>query len=394
MTPAKNHNLSAAERQATIHEYLQEKMRLAIRHTFITVLEEEVDTFIQAALYQRTPERKGYRNGYYERDLVTTVGEIEDISVPRIREGFRTQLFERYQRRQAELDESICEMFVKGVSTAGVGEVIEALTDTHPSPSTVSRIFHSLDEEFAEWKKRPLKAHYLYVFADGTYFTVIYDETGCKMPILAVVGIDEEGKREVLAFTVGERENQTAWEDLLEDLKTRGLQTVDLWITDGNKAMLNAIELKFSASQRQRCIKHKMDNVLGYIPEKQQEAVRPELKAIFYQTSREKADQEVAAFIAKYEKVYPTAIECLNRDLDACLTFYRFPEKHWKFIRTSNIIERLFGEVKKRTHKMAAAFRNENSCMLMFYAVIRSLKLRKITVPAEVAEAQENLHNS
>lgn len=394
MTPKKNHMLTSAERQATIHELLQEKMRLAIQKTLITVLEEEVENFEQAALYQRTPSRKDYRNGYYERDLVTTMGEIEDLAVPRTRGGFHTELFERYQRRQAELDESICDMFVKGVSMTGVGEIIEVLTDTHPSPSTVSRVFHSLEEEFAGWKQRQLQAHYLYVFADGTYFTVIYDENGCKMPILAVIGIDEEGKRDVLAFTVGERENQKAWEDLLENLKERGVQTVDLWITDGNKAMLNAIELKFSASQRQRCVKHKMDNVLGYIPEKQQEQVRPELRAIFYQTNREKADQEAAAFIAKYEKVYPTAIECLKRDFDACLTFYSFPEKHWKYIRTSNIIERLFGEVKKRSHKMAAAFRNEDSCLLMFYAVIRSLKLRKITVPAKATEVPVNLHNS
>lgn len=394
MTPKKNHTLTPAERQATIHELLQEKMRLAIQKTLITVLEEEVENFVQAALYQRTPSRKDYRNGYYERNLVTTMGEIEDLTVPRTRGGFRTELFERYQRRQAELDESICDMFVKGVSTTGVGDIIEALTDTHPSPSTVSRVFHSLEDEFAGWKQRQLQAHYRYVFADGTYFTVIYDENGCKMPILAVIGIDEEGKREVLAFTVGERENQKAWEDLLENLKERGVQTVDLWITDGNKAMLNAIELKFSASKRQRCIKHKMDNVLGYIPEKQQELVRPELRAIFYQASRAKADQEAAAFIAKYEKVYPTAIECLKRDFDACLTFYSFPEKHWKYIRTSNIIERLFGEVKKRSHKMAAAFRNEDSCLLMFYAVIRSLKLRKITVPVIDTDAPVILHNS
>lgn len=393
MTPRRNHKLSQAERQATIQELLQEKMQLAIRHTLITVLEEEVDHFIQAALYQRTPNRKDYRNGHYERDLVTTMGAIKDLPVPRTRSSFHTELFERYQRRQAELDESICAMFVKGVSTAGVGEIIEALTDTHPSPSTVSRVFHSLEDEFAGWKQRELKAHYLYAFADGTYFTVIYDENGCKMPILAVIGIDEDGKREVLAFTVGERENQKAWEDLLENLKERGVQAVDLWITDGNKAMLNAIELKFSTSKRQRCIKHKMDNVLGYIPEKQQELVRPELQAIFYQTSREKADQEAVAFITKYEKVYPTAIECLQRDWNACLTFYGFPEKHWKFIRTSNIIERLFGEVKKRSHKMAAAFRNEESCLLMFYAVIRSVKLRKISVPAKAAETSQFLHN-
>jgi putative transposase len=157
---------------------------------------------------------------------------------------------------------------------------------------------------------------------------------------------------------------------------------------------LNAIQAKFPSAKRQRCVKHKMDNVLGYIPEKQQDLVRPELKAIFYQSSREKADQELAAFIAKYEEIYPSAVDCLKRDLEACLTFYSFPEKHWKFIRTTNIIERLFGEVKKRSHKMAAAFRNEDSCLLMFYAVIRSLKLRRISVPAQDTGLNENLHNT
>ncbi len=394
MSPRKNHTLSKAERQASIHELFQERLRLNIRFTLITILEEEVNDFIQAALYQRTPERKDYRNGYYERDLVTTAGEIEDLPVPRTRNGFRTELFERYHRRQAELDDAIMDMFVKGVSMEQVGNIVETLTDVHPSPSTVSRVFHTLEEEFEGWKTRCLKAHYLYAYADGTYFTVIYDQMGCKMPVLAVVGIDDEGQREVLAFTVGERENQKAWEDLLENLKDRGVACVDLWITDGNKAMLNAIDLKFSAAQRQRCINHKMKNVLGYIPEKQQEKVKPELRAIFYQTNRDKADQEAAAFIARYEQIYPTAVECLKRDLEDCLTFYSFPEKHWKYIRTSNIIERLFEEVKKRSHKMAAAFRNEDSCMLMFYAVIRSLHLRRISVPAKDACTPENLHNS
>ena len=394
MTPRTKHKLSQTERQATIHELLQERMRLAIRHTLISVLEEEVEGFIQAALYQRTPRRQDYRNGSYERNLITSVGELEDLSVPRTRNGFRTELFERYQRRQTELDEMIGEMFVQGVSTAQVGHVVEILTGNHPSPSTVSRVFHTLEGEFENWKKRSLQAHYWYVFADGTYFTVIYNQEGYKMPILAIIGIDAAGHRDILGFTVGERENQGAWEDLLDDLRNRGVQQVDLWVTDGNQAMINAIEKKFPNSLRQRCIKHKLENILGYVPKKQQDLVNPELRAIFYQTSREKADQEVAAFVLKYQSIYPSAVACLQRDLEACLTFYSFPEKHWKFIRTTNCIERLFGEVKKRSHKMAAAFRNENSCLLMFYAVTRSLKLRKITIPAKAASQPEILHNS
>lgn len=393
MTPRTNHKRHNTEGQALIGELLRERLRLAIKYTLIQILEEEVEAFVNAAPYQRTPQRRDYRNGHYERDFGTSMGVIEDLPVPRTRDGFQTELFEQYHRRQSELDEAICQMFVRGVSTAQVSDVVEALTSSSLSPSAVSRVFHSLESEFEGWKQRQLKSHYLYLFTDGTYFSVIYDANGCKMPILAVVGIDDEGRRDVLAFSVGERENQNAWEDLLEELKSRGVETVDLWITDGNKAMLNAIDKKFPTSKRQRCIKHKMENVLSYIPKKHQDEVRPELRAIFYQDSREKGDQELAAFIAKYENVYPSAVSCLKRDLEACLTFYSFPTQHWKFIRTTNIIERLFNEVKKRSHKMAAAFRNENSCMLMFYAVIRSLKLRRISVPAKDIEAQ-NLHNS
>lgn len=394
MTPKANHKQIDVEGQATIQELLQEKLRLAIKLTMIQTLEEEVEAFVRAEPYQRTAERRDYRNGTYPRDLGTSMGVVAELPVPRTRKGFRSEIFERYQRRQAELDKSICEMFVQGVSTEKVGGIIETLSGSHPSPSTVSRIFHTLEEEFNGWKKRSLQAHYLYALADGTYFSVIYDGKGEKMPILAVIGIDVEGKRDVLGFTTGDRENQQAWEDLLDNLKERGVATIDLWITDGGKAMINAIENKFPTAKRQRCVRHKMENVLSYIPNQQQDQVYPELRAIFYQENREKAEQTAVAFFAKYGNIYPTATDCLQRDLDTCLTFYQFPESHWRYIRTSNAIERLFQEVKKRSHKMAAAFRNENSCLLLFYAVIRSVKFRRISVPAPATTHSEILHNS
>jgi len=367
--------------QSDFQSLLQEQLRMAVRLTLVTILEEEVSSVIGALPYQRTSQRRDYRNGYYTRNLETTVGLIEDLSIPRTRNGHQTKLFDKYKRRRAELDEAISKMFVGGVSTRKAGEVVESLTGSKPSPSTVSRVFHTLEGEYETWKKRSLEARYEYAFADGTYFTVIYDGEGHKMPILAVVGIDTAGQREVLGFTIGDRENQQAWEDLLDDLDDRGVKEVGLWITDGNQATINALEAKFPDSARQRCIKHKMDNVLSYVPKKQRGPVRLELKAIFYQKDREAAEQEVAAFCAKFEPVYPTAIACLNRDLDACLTFYAFPRVHWKTIRTNNVVERLFNEVKRRTKKIAAAFRNENSCLLMFYAIIRSMKFRRISMP-------------
>src|SRR5438874_11233637 len=368
--------------QEAFEHMVKERLRYAVRVALISVLEEEVTAVIGAQPYERTQERRDQRNGHYTRHLETTVGQIADLPVPRTRGGYQTQLFERYHRRQDELDSAIGEMFVKGVSTTKVGQVIETLTGSHPSASTVSRVFHTLEGEYEQWKQRQLAKRYVYAFADGTYFTVIYNDEGCKMPILAVIGIAEGGEREVLAFQVGDRENEQAWKDLLDDLKGRGVKTIDLWVSDGNQAMLNAISKKFPDSARQRCVVHKMDNVLSYIPTKQQDQLKPELKALFYQKNRQAADQAVAAFVEKYRSVYPTAVACLQRDLEACLTFYSFPKEHWKTIRTNNVIERLFGEVKRRSHKMASAFRNEGSCVLLFYAVIRSLHFNKLTLPA------------
>lgn len=375
------HTEDAVPSQEEFQSYIREEMRRAIRLTLSQVLEEELAAVIGAKRYEQNATRKDQRNGSYVRDLVTTVGKIEALTVPRSRAGYQTQVFNRYQRRQAELDSAMIEMYVGGVSSQGVGGVLEGLTGSPASASTVSRIYHTLEAEYAEWKQRPLAQHYRYVFADGTYFTVIYQDKGIKMAVISVVGIRLDGEREVLGFTTGDRENQQAWEDLLEQFKVRGMKTVDLWITDGNQAMLNAIETKFPASQRQRCVLHKMKNVLAYIPKQQQAAVEPELKAIFYQESRQQAEQAFSAFCIKFQQLYPNAVACLSRDKEACLTFYAFPKEHWKTIRTNNVSERLFEEVKKRYHKMNAAFRNENSCMLMFFAVVRSLNFRRIPMP-------------
>jgi putative transposase len=381
MTPQSHDTASLALTQETFQDMLQEKLRAAIRLTMATVLDEEIEAYLQAGRYERTPKRQDQRNGYYTRGLGMGLGQIESLPVPRSRNGYQTQLFERYQRRQKELDMAICQMFVGGVSTEKVGEVVASLTGKPASASTVSRTFHTLETEYAAWKERSLSAHYLYCCADGTYFTVIYDDQGHKMPILAVVGINPQGEKEVLGFTTGEKENQHAWQDLLADLKRRGVQTVDLWVSDGNQATMNAIGHHFPDAQRQRCVLHKMDNVLGYIPKSQQDTLRLELNAIFYHDSLEQAQQQLAAFCAQHERIYPNAVACLNRDIDACLAFYHFPKEHWRSIRTNNLIERLFAEVKKRSHKMAAPFRNENSCLLLFYAVMRTVKYQRISMP-------------
>jgi transposase-like protein len=173
----------------------------------------------------------------------------------------------------------------------------------------------------------------------------------------------------------------------LDDVKARGVKQIDLWmwITDGHQAMLNAIALKFPDSRRQRCAVHKLSNVLSHVPEKQRDTVEAEFKAIFYQPNRIKADQCAAAFREKYCVQFPSAIACMERDWEACLTFYDFPQAHWSCIRTTNVIERMFEEVKKRSEKMAAAFRNENSCLLLFYAFVRGLKFQNVVMQPDAS---------
>jgi putative transposase len=377
MTHQKNDTQDGNESQESFEAMLREKLQQAVRTELISVLEAEVDAFIGAVRYQRSEQRRDYRNGHYARGLDTTIGHLDDLPVPSTRGGFETQLFEGYHRRRSDVDQAIGEMFVGGVSMTRVGEVTETLMGIKPSASTVSRVFHTLESEYEQWKTRKLDERYVYAFADGTYFTVIYNGEGCKMPILAIIGIAETGEKDVLAFSVSDRENEQAWKDLLDDLKARGVKAIDLWVSDGNQAMLNAISKKFPDSARKICVVHKMDNVLSYVPTKQQEQLKPELSALFYQKDRQAADQAAAAFIEKYQLVYPTAIACLQRDLEACLTFYAYPKNHWKTIRTNNIIERLFGEVKRRSHKMAAAFRTRSELFIAVFCGHSSFALQQ-----------------
>jgi len=309
---------------------LTAQLKDAVRFALTTILEAAVTALVGAWPYERSAARTDQRNGYYARDLATTVGRIEDLAVPRPRSGYQTQRFARYARRRPEVDTAIADMFVKGVSTRAVGAVLENLTGAAPAASSVARVFHTLASEYQAWKSRPLGERYAYLFAAGTYFTVIYEGAGGKMPILVVRGIQPSGAREVRGFAVGDRENQRAWEGVFEDLKRRGLKEGGLFITDGHQALLNALAAKFPAVARQRCIKHKLENVLAYLPKKHRDVVGAALKAIFYQESREEAAQLALAWREKYRREYPSAVECRWRDLDACLSCYSFPPEHGK----------------------------------------------------------------
>jgi putative transposase len=281
-TSEEENTAKAAMGQGDFRALMREKMCAAVRLTLMAVLDEELEEWVGAGRYERKATRRDHRIGRRLRDLGTSVGTIEDLVIPRTRGGFQTQLFEKYQRRQVELDQMIGDMFVQGVSQARVGTILETLNGVKPSASTVSRVFHTLEEEYAAWKTRELPERYTYVYADGTYFSVIYGDEGQKTPVLALYGVTPAGKREVIAMTIGESESKDAWGNLLDDIKMRGLKQVDLWVTDGNQTMIDAIAKRFPDSLRQRCVRHKMENILAHVPEKQQEAVGKEFMAIFY----------------------------------------------------------------------------------------------------------------
>ena len=376
-------NILCTLSQAEFRSCLTEQARGLVRVLFEEVMQAELTAWLQARPYERNPQRRGQRNGSDRRDLTTSLGQLEQVQVPRDRAGaFQTQVFERYQRRQPEVDQAIQTMFIKGLSTAAVGQVVGPLLDTDPSPTTVSRIFHNLEDECTAWRQRPLEAHDRYIYADGTSFTIGYEDEDEKTPILAAMGVKENGERDVLGFMPGDKESRPAWDSFLDDLKRRRVEGADLWITDGGPAVIGAVEAKFPGVKRQRCVVHKIENLLARVPKSKQEEVRNELNRIFYlAANREKAQQEVEAFVTKWKPIIPEAVQCLLTDLEDCLRFYDFPKKHWRSIRTNNYIERLFNGVKMRTHTMGA-FRNEDSCILVFYAVIRSMHFRKLSLPA------------
>jgi len=344
--------------QTEFHTALRTQVRAAVRSLLETVMEEELAARLVAEAYERSPHRTGRRNGSYTRDLVTPAGVLSDLRVPRDREGnFHTQVFDRFVRYQNEVVDSIVAMFFGGVSASQVGRVTAPLLGVAPSPATVSRLAHGLEEECAAWRQRPLVPHYRVVYADGVYFPIRHDDQTDATPLLVVLGVDRAGHKEVLAVAVAGTESGPAWQGVVDDLKARGVEQIDLVVTDGDEGAIGVWERAFPAARRQRCLTHKLRNVLAKLPKRVKREVAAALKDIFAQPTREEARER----------------------LEACLTFYDFARAMWQHIRTTNALEGLFHTIRLRTDKLGA-FRNETSCVLMVYAVIQSVRFRRIPV--------------
>src|SRR5712692_5758636 len=244
--------------QEEFRQYLRRVAVSAVQVLLEQVMREELEQCIGASWGECTPKRRGYRNGSYTRDLVTPTGRMEDVKVPRDREGeFHTQVFERYQRDEPEVAEALTHMFVSGTSTHHVGKVAETLMGGAPSASAVSRLNHTLIEQDEAWRERPLHTHYRVIYLDGIHFTVRHGEKSDATIILTALGVDLEGSREVLAFRASAEESKDGWNGLLQDLRTRGVSQIDLIVTDGHDGLLAALADLFPATLRQRCLVHK-----------------------------------------------------------------------------------------------------------------------------------------
>src|SRR5436190_11302052 len=305
-------------------------------------MREDLDQFIRAAWGESSPKRKGYRNGHYTRDLVTSTGRLEEIKVPRDREGhFHSQAFERYSRYEPHIAEGLTQMFVAGVSTHKVGEVAQTLMGIAPSASTVSRLNQSLTQQYETWRQRALQAHWRVLYLDGVHFSIRHGEKADATIILTALGVDLEGNKEVLALRACAEESKEGWLSLLQDVRTRGATQIDLIVTDGHDGLLAAVAELFAATPRQRCVVHKQRNVLAAIPKRERSDVQAELVGIWEQPTQQEALTQLAAFQAKYTQRYPEAVRSLAEDEEHLFTFYAFPQSMHRHIQTTNAIESL-----------------------------------------------------
>ena len=324
-------------------------------------LESEISSFLQAEPYERTKERTGYRNGYKPRVLKTRVGRIE-LSVPQDREGrFHSELFARFQRSEKALILALQEAYLQGVSTRKVTKITEQLCGTAFSKSHISDLCQELDEDIQAWRDRPLEQAYPYLIIDATY---LYIRTGGKVVskgVLIVTGISECGHREILAIQVAHSETEATWTALFKDLKERGLKGVQLVTSDEHEGLLNALKRHFQGASWQHCQTHFHRNVRGITPPKHQKGVAASLKEIFNARDLDAAKRRLDEMMDAYQDSLPNLVDKLDRDIWHCLTCFSFPQPHQKRTRTTNSLERLNREIKRRAD-VIQIFPNDKAC--------------------------------
>jgi len=316
-------------------------------------LKEVLEKLMQAermALLEEDDGNKG--NGYYQRSWQTRFGTIGDLNVPRDRQGaFRTRVFEPYQRREGWLEEMVIQLYANGVSTREVAKLLKKLYGQHYSAATISRITEIAEEEIEGWLNRPLKRRYAVLYLDALVVKLRRDSVANEA-IYVVCGVDEEGYREFLGFYVGGRESAHVWREITEDLKRRGVDEVLLVVCDDLAGLRDQVKQAYPQADVQPCVLHKVRNALNKVRQKDRWEIARDLRKIYKSPDRESAKLNLERFSSRWKKLYPRIVKDWEESLDELLTFMGYPEELWSVIYTTNWIERVIKEIRKRLKPM------------------------------------------
>ena len=364
----------SAKRRITTEELRQalaedrDLLKVIVEETLQQVLEAEMDEALQAGKGERTTNRLGYRSGYYSRTLVTRVGKIA-LRVPQDRQGrFRTEVFERYQRSEKALVAAMMEMYLQGVSTRKVKTITEELCGHEFSSSTISRIVQQLDEELDKFARRRLEEPYPYLILDARYEKVREEGAVRSQAVLVAIGINWEGRRNVLAVELASRESASSWKELLTSLRQRSLNGVEFVVSDDHAGLRRAIQEVLPEAVWQRCYVHFLRNALDYLPRKAEDDCLQELRWIFDRRDMQEARQDLAAWLAKWGKRYAKLCAWVEDNIEETFSFYRLPRQHHKNLKSTNMLERFMEEIKRRT-LVVRIFPNASACLRLVRAL-------------------------
>jgi putative transposase len=353
----------------------EEKAVREFRRTFIEkALEEERSMLIGCTFYERKTERKDYRNGYWRRWITLKDGRLE-IRMPRIRGmKYESGIIPRYKQRVKEVDAALMKVFLYGASTRLTGEALRPLLGEGVSAQTVSNIAGSLDVELKRYHRRTLQDRYLYLFLDGIILKTRTGFGSKKKAVLVAYGIKADGRRELIDFTITTAESEKKWWRFLNDLSRRGItgEALGLVVTDGNLGLENAVDLIWPFVKRQRCWAHKLRNVANYLKKKHLDRCIKEARAIYSAKNKKEAERSYSKWEKQWKPIAPKAVRCIEKDMEELLNFYSCPKEIWVKVRTTNVIERAFREVRRRTRPMTC-FNNIYSIERIVYAVLSHL---------------------
>jgi putative transposase len=345
-------------------DFLQPVVQEAVQ----AILEVEMEECLQAGKHERSEGRLGYRSGYYRRRLITRVGTMV-LRVPQDRAGhFSTQVFEQYQRSEKALVAALAQMYVQGVSTRKVAAITEELCGHEFSASSISTITARLDGELEEFSRRPLDEEFPYVVVDARYERVREGGVIVSRAILIALGIDWEGRRQVLAVEYANRESQSSWREFLLGLKERGLRGVQFVVSDDHPGLKAAIREVLPGVWWQRCYVHFLRNALDYLPRKADDDCLQELRWMYERRNVEEARRDLKQWLEKWAGKYPKLCAWVETNIEETWTFYWLPLAHHKHLKSTNLLERFNQEIKRRT-LVVRIFPDEASCLRLVRAV-------------------------